>query len=134
MERSGEARDSLLMLKALLSVVLLAAPAAFACECKESSPARTFETADAVFEATTLEPVVFEPSREDGRVRVTVGRRWKGVDPGRSELELHVKGGKSCGYQFKEKTSYLVFATKDGEVLRVSRCSATRPLANAELQ
>ncbi|MDP1830120.1 MAG: hypothetical protein Q8L48_43050 [Archangium sp.] len=115
----------------LLSVILLAASPASACECKQSSPARTFETADAVFEATTLEPIAW-PADGDGTVRVTVGRRWKGVEPSSTGLELHVTRGKSCGYQFKAKTSYLVFATKKGEVLWVSLCSATQPLADAK--
>lgn len=134
MERAGDASDSLPMLRTCLCVVLLAAPAAFACECKETSPGRIFQTADAVFEATTLEPIawVLWPPGEDGKVRVKVGRRWKGVDSGSGELELRVKSGKACGYQFKEKTSYLVFATKHGDGLQVSLCSATRPLANAK--
>lgn len=116
-------------LRILMASLLLAAPAVFACECGPGSEKeRELATVDAVFEATVES--ITEDRQTDDLVKVKVGRRWKGVPAG--ELVLRTKTGKSCGYHFKEQTTYLVFAIKTPEGLRVTTCGATKPMAEAD--
>jgi hypothetical protein len=106
----------------------LAGAAAGACECDSGSPESKIETADAIFEAT-VESIGEDATARDWLVKVTVGRRWKGVSQG--SLTLRARTGKACGYFFAAAKRYLVFAMRDGATLRVTTCGLTKPIEQA---
>jgi hypothetical protein len=64
-------------------------------------------------------------------VKLRVERSWKG--PSCTELKVETgRGDGDCGYPFEVGKSYLVYAHKDGEVLRTNICTRTRPMDIAE--
>jgi len=120
----------------VLGLILLAAPAAYACECEPPSQPKAFRRAAAVFVGRVIEvrdsnvPIV-EGSDYSVAVKFRVSRYWKGS--GRPELTIHTEqGALSCNqFKFQEGEEYSVYAR--GEQLNVfAGCSRSAPLSNAE--
>jgi hypothetical protein len=95
---------------ALLMLLLLAAPQAFACDCADAKPNldQAFMQSDLVFLGKVGK---IESQKDKELVTFEVRRRWKGIDKENSitlQTSLEVF---SCDYSFVEGTEYLVFAT-----------------------
>ena len=113
---------------------------AYACSCAGVPLERQIKTSDAVFsgEVTRIEPDerasdVFPPSL--GRVTFDVKESWKGVS-GESVVVYGHGLEASCGIEFDESRSYLVYAYRSdrgGEgSLQTGLCDSTKPLKQAE--
>lgn len=114
------------------------ARSAHACTCAIVSLERQIKMSDAVFsgevvsvESDKLAPDVRPPSL--GRVTFDVKEAWKGISGG--SAAVYGQGpGASCGINFDEGRSYLVYAYRsNGESsLQTDSCTATKPLENAD--
>lgn len=128
----------------LAGVRLLAPPAtASACTCAPPrSVCEEYRTADAVFDATVVRITLISRTEtiggrerrfEEKRVTLQVNESWKGPEPGPLEITT-ARDGAACGYDFKERKRYLVFAYRrpDGG-LTVSSCGSTRQTKSPKL-
>lgn len=110
-------------------VLLLAAERAHACSCMAIDPATAFRQADAVLEGrvSQVEPV----GQRALRVTLEVVQSWKGVDAEEVVVET-ASNSAACGVSFAVATSWLVYATRDGDVLRAGLCSRTARIEDAQ--
>jgi hypothetical protein len=112
----------------LLALAVPGARSARACSCLVPPPPReALDQADAVFVGT-----VAGIRREEGAyvVRFRVDHRLKGS----ADREVTVRTAESsaaCGYYFRERKQYLVYAHATEEGLGVSLCSRTARVADA---
>lgn len=160
--RSHGARVTLVRMKrALLVIALLTlAPTAvaLACSCMRSTPAEALERSTAVFEGRVLEVTPFEERRdvtlEGGcldeacreslsettesvevtgfAVRLSVTRRWKGVDT--EEVVVRTaRDSAACGFAFEVGQDYVVYASAEDEAgtLATGLCDRTARVADA---
>jgi hypothetical protein len=113
---------------------------AYACSCATVSLEKQIKTSDVVFsgEVESVEPGarspgVFPPSL--GRVNFSVKESWKGVSGETVEVYGHGPGA-SCGIDFDEGESYLVYAYRSGDdgrgSLQTGLCDATKQLEHAD--
>lgn len=108
--------------------VIFGAPKVFACSCSEPrSPSEAFQESTAVFTGKVINVRSDDYSRT---VQFDVDRAWKGVSQRTSTLAT-AGSDASCGYDFKEGTSYVVYAHGSKESLEASLCSRTTPVADA---
>ncbi|HVL69014.1 MAG TPA: carboxypeptidase regulatory-like domain-containing protein [Vicinamibacterales bacterium] len=141
----------MLRLFVLLFLMAAAVPrAADACSCSEPGPpCQAFWTADAVFSGTVLSITTTPPPLRpqsaprnapppppppfpaaDTRVTIRADRVWRGGVSG--DVDVYTSdAGASCGFDFKEGETYLVYARMVGAQLRTSRCSRTAPIGDA---
>ena len=104
-----------------------------ACSCMKLSPSEGLTSSYAVF---TGEVIQIAPNKATtfGGIEITlrVKKVWKG-DIG-EQVEVHTAASSAaCGYGFAKGETYLVYATRDeADPMRVSLCSRTAPLANAQ--
>lgn len=124
-------------LAALLTCCALPAPStARACSCAQVDVATARQTAAAVFEGRTTQVERLEGAPGVGgdeslRVTLRVVQTWKGADA--EEVVVTTAGsGAACGFPFARDTSYLVYADEHQGQLRVSLCSRTRAIADAQ--
>jgi hypothetical protein len=108
--------------------VLLAADPARACSCMEVDVPTAFGQVDAVFEGRVL-----EIDRSGGSLRVTLAvvQHWKGIGTERVVVETAADSA-ACGVAFEVETSWLVYAEREGELLRASLCSRTARIEEAQ--
>jgi hypothetical protein len=122
-------------------IVFLAAfaPDATACSCGSGGPpCQNYFEVHAVFVGTVQDISPVEGQTEDGDifprrlVRFSIERAFKGVQ-GTSVHVFTGLGGGDCGFDFKTRGQYVVYAhrTRDGS-LGASICSRTRPVAKAD--
>jgi len=108
-----------------------------ACSCMMQTLEEGVAQSEAIFEATVtkIAPKLVNqfPSLE---VSLAVKRAWKGID--RKEVVVTpASNSAACGYPFAEGSTYLVYAYRDeGDPIRVSLCSLTKPIdeAGADLE
>jgi hypothetical protein len=120
----------------VLGLILLAAPAAYACECEPPSQSKAFRRAAAVFAGKVIEvrdsnlPIV-EGSDYSVAVKFRVSRYWKGS--GKPELTVHTEQGVlSCNqFKFQESEEYLVYA-RGKQLIVFAGCSRSAPLSDAD--
>lgn len=106
-------------------------PSASACSCLETPVEEARTASAAVFEAqvASIEPI--EGGAGAIRVRLDVVQTWKGANT--EHLEVTTSSNEaSCGYPFEVGRSYLVYATEAQGELRVSLCSRTRRMEDAD--
>jgi protocatechuate 3,4-dioxygenase beta subunit len=110
-----------------------------ACSCGSGGPpCQNYFEVDAVFIGTVQDISQAEGQTEKGDtyprrlVRFSIGRAFKGVQ-GTSVDVFTGQGGGDCGFDFKTRGQYLVYArrTRDGS-LGASICSRTRPVTKAD--
>lgn len=93
----------------------------------------TFRTADAVFTGRVVRArnVTLDNGRQMRRVTLRVDRAWKGVGS-RTVVVITGSGGGDCGFPFRRRQSYLVYAHRwnDGQ-LGAGLCGRTAELARA---
>ena len=142
-----------LLSAALVAGFLLAggpyAGTAHACSCSGvPSVEAQFEGSDAVFKGKMVRGGVGDPAPNDcttvGGIEFRVIESWKGGsgesavvygqgDSYYGELEEgQIYAYNSCAFEFAEGKSYLVYASRQDDVLGVDVCSRTTSLANAE--
>lgn len=119
----------------LLSLTLVSPGKSFACSCiQPGSVEEEYSKADAVFSGKVIRIEENKPTEDDFtpvKVVFEVKNTWKGVE----ESEIAVYTGTdsaSCGYEFAQGKSYLVYANTSGDQLTTSLCSITKPLASAD--
>lgn len=118
-------------LTVVATLLLSLAPArALACSCVAMDVEAAFSRADAVFEGRVLE--VERGSDPSAPVRVTmeVVQHWKGVESERVVVQTAADSA-MCGVAFQPETSWLVYATREGEALRAGLCSRTARIEEA---
>ena len=104
-----------------------------ACSCMKITPSEGLSSSYAVFtgEVMNLEP---NEATKFGGVEITfqVKKVWKG-DIG-EKVQVRTAGSSAaCGYNFVKGETYLVYASRDeADPMRVSLCSRTAPVANAQ--
>jgi hypothetical protein len=125
------ALGAILILTAL-GVVLVPQPA-LACDCAELPPPdAAMSEADAVFAGEVTETrIVGDELTGDLIARIAVSDVWKGDVTETVEVRTATDTA-MCGYPFQPNKSYLVYANGGAERLRVSLCSRTRPIEQAE--
>lgn len=114
-------------------------PVAYACSCAAPmSPRIELAKSAAVFagkvtniETTTAETDAFGEI-EVNNITFEVEKSWKNVSSG--EITITTPIGTSCGFNFSEDESYVVYAFKNTEdnTLNTNLCSRTNLLANAQ--
>jgi len=109
-----------------LALWALPSPAA-ACSCAEESVAEAVARAGAIFEGRV---VAITGEGELLEVEVAVTQAWRGVAHETVSVRTAARES-ACGHPFAIGESYLVY-TEPGAELRVSRCSRTRPAADAD--
>jgi uncharacterized protein (TIGR03382 family) len=110
----------------VISLGPLAAPAA-ACSCAEESVAEAVARAGAIVEGRV---VTITDAGDDLEVTLAVTQGWRGL--AHETIAVRTEARESaCGFPFELGESYLVY-TEPGDGLRVSRCSRTRPAADAD--
>ena len=89
-------------------------------------------SADAVFTGRVVRVRnVMNGGRQMRRVTLRVDRAWKGVDA-RTVVVMTGSGGGDCGFPFRRRQSYLVYANgPPGEVLGVGICGRTAEVSRA---
>lgn len=117
----------------LLSIGLLQAREVSACSCQRTSTETAIKESAAVFSGRVIE-VERNDETPFGGLKATfeVAEIWKGID---EPLVSAVTASNSaaCGYPFAKGEEYLIYAYRDRDgTLRVSLCSHTKPLAEAE--
>jgi hypothetical protein len=99
------------------------------------APAQSFEQAVAVFEGYVVEIREPDPGQRGAsaqrHVRMQVARAWKGMESEQAEVGT-ASASEACGYSFRVGQGYLVYASAADGQLRVSSCSRTRILAEAD--
>jgi hypothetical protein len=110
----------------VLGLVALLPDCASACSCMPPPPAeRALAKSSAVFAG---EVVDLKRGFGTNKVSFRVSEVWKG--PEQDTLEVTTpRYGASCGYSFKERQGYLVYA--EGKRLSVYSCGETTPLSKA---
>jgi hypothetical protein len=125
----------------ILALIFLCPPqAAEACMCMpfpddfEKAVATAYARADVVFlgDALAMRNTVLG-SLQQREVTFSVRDRWKGSTSDTTLVRTNV-GEIACGYKFKERNSYLVFAYWDQQLqlLTTSFCDLTRTEAEAK--
>ena len=120
------------LLAALLAlpVVVLTAPAAQACSCAVSSPARLVDRAALVaqVEVAARDEHTSADGMAGSRYDVVVRREWKG--PGQQRIAVVSRDDSaSCGVRLVVGREYLLLATRSGGAWRVDLCGGTTMLA-----
>ena len=113
-------------------LIILAASAAYSCECETPSQGKAFRKAAAVFVGRVIDvrdsnvPVV-EGSDYSVAVKFKVSQYWKGS--GSSEITVHTEQGVlSCNpFKFQEGEEYLVYARGRQLIVWIG-CSRSAPL------
>lgn len=125
------------LLAALLAlpVVVLTAPAAQACSCAVSSPARLVDRAALVarVEVAARDEHTSADGMAGSRYDVVVRREWKG--PGQQRVTVVSRDDSaSCGVRLGVGREYLVLATRAGDAWRVELCGGTTVLTSGAPQ
>lgn len=125
------------LLAALLAlpVVVLTAPAAQACSCAVSSPARLVDRAALVaqVEVAARDEHTSADGMAGSRYDVVVRREWKG--PGQQRIAVVSRDDSaSCGVRLAVGREYLLLGTPAGDAWRVELCGGTTVLASGTPQ
>ena len=113
-----------------LMLVLVGAGNALACSCMGQSDAGYRQAADVVFAGTVISRMDPNPgpgfsSADPITYTFSVERRAKG-EPGATQEVVSARDSASCGCAFAKGGRYLVYATRDGGVLRANVCGGSR--------
>lgn len=126
----------ILMLAA--SLFIISAESAQACSCLPSTPDQHFESANAVFSGRVVNVVTPrrnprrpQVSSQQKRVMFEVAEVWKGEER-RRLMVMTSDSSASCGFNFTEGESYLVYASRSDNRLTTSLCSGTKLLSQAQ--
>jgi hypothetical protein len=119
----------------VLGLIILAAHAAYGCECEPPSQPKAYRRAAAVFVGKVIEvrdsnvPIV-KGSDYSVAVKFRVSRYWKGS--GEPELTVHTEQSVlSCNqFKFQVGEEYLVYA-RGKELIVFAGCSRSAPLSDA---
>ena len=138
MENSATRRRWLAPVLAL--IIVWPAQDAEACSCMafpedpEKAVEMAYAQADVVFlgDVTAIRKTSFGILRQR-EVTFSVRDRWKGAVPDTSTVRTNI-GEIACGYDFRKRKAYLVFAYWDQQlgVLTTSFCDLNQPEAKAE--
>ncbi len=117
----------------VLALLHLATGRASACSCMEQTTAQAIESSAAIFEGrvVAIEPIEGGEGMGARRVRLDVVQTWRSADTEHVEVTTSASDA-SCGYPFEVEQSYLVYASEEGGVMRVSLCSRTRRMEDAD--
>jgi hypothetical protein len=123
---------ALLGLGAGLAAVVAGAAPAHACSCKQLTDSEALAGSDAVFTGRLLDRKD-APAAADGSMSSTdpatltfaVDRVYKGDVLARQPVQT-ARMGASCGWELSGEGPYVVFASRQGTVLRISLCSGNR--------
>jgi len=110
------------------ALVALEPQTASACSCMQQTQEDAAQNAGAIFEGRVTR--IDDPTGQK-KVLFQVVRTFKG--PSQESLTATTANSSaSCGYEFEQGKSYLVYATQEeGGALAVSLCSRTAPIENA---
>ncbi|MCX7570956.1 hypothetical protein OS242_13485 [Tumebacillus sp. DT12] len=119
----------------IAALTVFAAPAdrAAACSCVGFTTLEAKDVSDAVFRGTVTEikkPWMSKGTGDLAKITLQVEEVWKGA----AVQEIVVSSAlseASCGVEFREGESYLVFAKNDGGRLTTSICNETKKLSLA---
>ena len=120
------------------SLFIISAESAQACSCMRATPEQHFESANAVFSGRVVN--VITPRRNtqrpqfsfpQKRVMFEVSDVWKGQER-RRLMVMTSDSSASCGFNFTEGESYLVYASRSDNRLTTSLCSGTKLLSQAQ--
>lgn len=120
------------------SLFIISAESAQACSCMRATPEQHFESANAVFSGRVIN--VITPRRNtqrpqfsfpQKRVMFEVSDVWKGQER-RRLMVMTSDSSASCGFNFTEGESYLVYASRSDNRLTTSLCSGTKLLSQAQ--
>ncbi|MEQ9368700.1 MAG: protease complex subunit PrcB family protein [Coleofasciculus chthonoplastes F3-SA18-01] len=126
----------LLMIAA--SLFIISAESAQACSCMRATPEQHFESANAVFSGRVVN--VLTPRRTSQRRQLSLPQKrvmfevsevWKGQER-RRLMVMTSDSSASCGFNFTEGKSYLVYASRSDNRLTTSLCSGTKLLSQAQ--
>ena len=127
------------MIRSLIAFVLIAALAviavpperSFACSCVGFTTLEAKERADAVFRGTVTQidkPSFMVNSGSLAQVYLQVEEVWKGPEQQEFMVSAAISEA-SCGVEFKEGVSYLVFAQNQEGTWRTSICNETKEVS-----
>lgn len=107
----------------------------YACECDTTPPpCRALWQADAVFSGRVDKIELVEappPEYPHYRVTFAVDRVLRGAPTSQLTIKTATSGA-SCGYEFHEGESYLVYGHTERGAIWTGRCGRTRPLGGAD--
>lgn len=120
------------------SLFILSAESAQACSCMPATPEQHFESANTVFSGRVVNVITTRRNRRSPqfsfpqtRVTFEVSEVWKGRER-RRLMVMTSDSSASCGFNFVEGESYLVYASQSENRLTTSLCSGTKLLSQAQ--
>ncbi len=103
---------------------------AYACSCAPPPPPQKALADSAAVFVGTVESIECEEGTKT--VVLVVETAWKGVADGKGKLIVRTSSsGAACGFGFRERESYLVYAGRDDAGLSTNLCTRTRHLTQA---
>lgn len=111
---------------------------AYACSCAYSDAKEKLENYSAVFEGKVVnigDAKSFSPYSQVRGYTFAVERAWKGIKDKHVTIFSFDGGSESCGYQFSQNQTYIVYAMKDknkDNMLQTSLCSNNLLISEAE--
>lgn len=119
---------------ATLCALSLATTPALACSCIAQTVEQAKQDAIAIFEGrvTSIAPEAgSDPEMPQLLVTFDIARSWQGLRDQTSITLRTAESSASCGYGFRQGTSYLVYATGSAARLEAQLCSRTQPVSDA---
>lgn len=120
------------------SLFILSAESAQACSCLPATPEQHLESANTVFSGRVVNVITTRRNRRrpqfsfpQTRVTFEVSEVWKGRER-RRVMVMTSDSSASCGFNFIEGESYLVYASQSENRLTTSLCSGTKLLSQAQ--
>lgn len=111
-------------------VLTLPSARAHACSCMAEDVPTAFQRSDAVFEGRVIEVDRGDDPSAPVRVTMEVVQHWKGIEEERVIVQTAADSA-MCGVAFEPETSWLVYATREGDALNASLCSRTARIEDA---
>ena len=120
-----------------ISLFITSVEAAESCTCMPASPQQNFESANTVFSGRVIHIKtrrkfrLFRSSLQQKIVIFQVDQVWKGQEIPQLTV-ITSNSSASCGVNFVQRESYLVYASGSDDELTTSLCSGTKPLIQAQ--